>query len=227
MRISDLDLENISSRLILSVMNYEENRDRLDSYPYVVKGDMALVCQLCVGEKNKAGLYTTCLTVTNDLLSKWNMDESTLFSLAVSNGKELMKPSIEQVSTEKDSEFGLSFNYVLTNSFHYNGASSMFYDCDLIERISDKVVLVPVSSNEVYIISPVPEKDYDKFISNIDGIFQEFREKTNCGLSSHVLIYDKEHRGRLMDPEGNSFNLDLNDSFENNIRAEQGAAMRR
>lgn len=215
MIISNLDLRDISSRLIISVMNYEENADRLDSYPFVIKGDMAVVCQLCVGDKNKEGLYTSCLTVTSSLLDKWNMDKDTLFSLAVKNGKELMKPSIEQVSSEKDDEFGLSFDYVLTNSYHFNGASSIFYDCGLIERISDKAVLLPVSSNEVYIISPVPEDNYDKFISNVDEIYQEFRQQTNCGLSSHALIYDKENRGILTDTEENSFHLNLNDSLVN------------
>ena len=211
MRVSDLDLRDISSRLIISVMNYEENADRLDSYPFVIKGDMAVVCQLCVGQKNKEGLYTSCLTVTNELLNKWDLDKDTLFSLATKNGKDLMKPSIEQISKEKDDEFGLNFNYVLTNSYHFNGASSLFYDSGMIQRIGEKAVLLPVSSNEIYVIAPVPQDNEEQFINNVDGIYQEFRQKTNSGLSAHALIFDRREAGVLTDTEGNSFHPNLNE----------------
>jgi hypothetical protein len=138
------------------------------------------------------------------------MDKDTLFSLAVENGRGLMKPSIEQISDEKnDDEFGFSFDYVLTNSYHFSGASSLFYDCGLIEKISDKAVLVPVSSNEIYIITPVPVDDFEKFLENVEGIYQEFRQKTNYGLTSHALIYDKSAPEVLIDSEGNSFYLNL------------------
>lgn len=214
MRVSDLDFRDISERLILSVMNYEQNFDRLDSYPHVIKGDMVLVCQLCVGEKNKEGLYTSCLTVTNDLLGKWNMDKDILFTIAAKNGKELMKPSIEQVSVDKD-EFGFNFNYVLTNAYHFNGASSMFYDSGMIEKLGNKVILLPVSSNEVYIISPVPEENEEHFIDTVEELYQEFKEKSNAVLSEHALIYDKGNPGVLSDTEGNSFHLNLNEYMLN------------
>ena len=214
MRVSDLDIENIASRLIVTVGNYNINKDDLISYPYVVKGDIVILCDLCIGEKNKDGLYTSCLTVTNELLNKWNINKEMLFSLAVSNGKEIMKPFVEELGLVTDNEFGMNFNYVITNKYHFNGASSVFYDYKLIEQIGENVLLVPASSNEIY-ASTIPDDNKEDFINNVNDLYQEYREKTGTGLTASVLLYDKSEGSILKDIDGNTFNLDLKSSIEN------------
>ena len=57
MFISDMNMDELSNRLMISVMNLKKNQLSLENYPYIVKGDMAVVAQLCVGEKNADGLY--------------------------------------------------------------------------------------------------------------------------------------------------------------------------
>ena len=46
-------------------------------------------------------------------------------------------------------------------------------------------------------------------------MYQEYREKTGAGLTASVLLYDKSEGSILKDIDGNTFNLDLKSSIEN------------
>lgn len=208
MRVSDLDIQEIASRLVLTVGNYNINKDNLGSYLYVIKGDIVILCDLCIGEKNQDGLYTSSLTVTNELLNKWNISKEMLFSMAVTNGKKIMSPYIEP----KGLIAGMEFNHIITNKYHFNGASSIFYDYSLLDNIGDDLLLFPASTNEIYALH-IPDNN-NEFISDINEIYQEYKESTNAGLTSSVLIYDKSVGHVLKDVEGNTFNLDLKSSIE-------------
>ena len=196
MRVSDLDIENIASRLIVTVGNYNINKDDLLSYPYVVKGDVVILCDLCIGEKNKDGLYTSCLTVTNELMNKWNINKEMLFSIAVTNGKEIMQPFVEELGLVADNEFGMNFNYVITNKYHFNGyihakaipgASEVLLKRlgSLVDRLSANIELP--SDDSLKLLAP------DKKGDNITKIMTTVKENrsrnfTPAGQSTQMII---------------------------------------
>lgn len=93
MEIANMTSDEIASRLMLTVMNYEENKENITDFPYIRKGKFALVAQLCVGEKNDAGQYTACLTVTDSMIKQWGFQKNVLFEIAADNSRTLF-PSI-------------------------------------------------------------------------------------------------------------------------------------
>lgn len=219
MFISDMNMDELSNRLMISVMNLKKNQLSLENYPYIVKGDMAVVAQLCVGEKNADGLYTSCLTVTHGLLDQWKISKDSLFMMALKNGVKLMKPCLEQIGGVKSDDSALPVSFVLTNHYHFNGASSIFYDNSLLANIGHKVILLPVNSNEVYLVSEVDKNDDREFIQSIDELYQEFCAQYGDGLCDHVLLYDFTKPNILTDSEGKSFYVDLNDNREVNTES--------
>ena len=147
MEISNLSSEELVDRLILSVINYKDNEDKLDSYPVIRKGSFAVLAQLCVGEKNDAGQYTACLTVTNSMLEKWGLPKEQLFEIAADNSKKLFPVTNQPITEYLDHSyagaavlfpdgFDIGNISVLTNEQHFNGAATLFYDASVLDRIA-------------------------------------------------------------------------------------------
>ena len=85
MKIADMTVQDLSERLLIAVINYDESADRLLNFPHIRKGSFAVLTQLCVGDKNLSGHYSTCLTVTNDMLNGWGISKNELFQMASEN----------------------------------------------------------------------------------------------------------------------------------------------
>lgn len=158
MKISDYSSEEIASRLSLSIMNFEKNKEYLENFPYIKKGEFAFVAQFCVGDQTIYGLYPSCLTVTNEILNKWGYSKDVLFSLAGDNAAKLFPSKIEKID---------DYQYTITNSMGFNGAAALFYDTDsVIEQLqqicdgladydeSSHLVIYPMSSNSLCVSIP-------------------------------------------------------------------------
>lgn len=158
MNITDYSPQEIASRLMLSIMNYEKNKSYLEKYPHVVKGEYAFAVNFCVGNKNEEGLYSSYLTVNHEILEKWGYSEEVLFSQAIDNSAKLLPASVNRIDDT---------TYCITNRLAYNGAASLFYDSNLVmdelKRIGAgmegfssgaNVVLYPCSDNGVVVYFP-------------------------------------------------------------------------
>ena len=212
MKIAEMTRGELAERLILSVLNTEECKDRLLNFPHIEKGSFSLVVQLCLGEKNLEGKYTSCITVTNDIWSGWNstlsLSRDDMFSLAVENSNRLFPILIEPVDNlfgsaeeSKDVSFksdGINLPYclVLTNQDFFNGAAAMFYKPEALGKMAQElgttdIYLLPSSTNHIFC---VPKTD----ILSKDEINTVFSEMTNAlsddehSLSDSVLTYNKD-----------------------------------
>ena len=227
MKIANLSTEELVSRLMLTVINYKENEDNIHAYPVVKKGDFALLMQLCVGEKNDAGQYTACLTVTNEMLERWGFAKEKMFEIAADNSKSLFP--VECLSLDKyldpvslgrqiqlPDDVGMSDVIVLSNIYHFNGAAAMFYDPEVLKEIAnkydvDKVALLPSGINQIYCI-PL-KKGMD--MKECSELYEELIAMASEGrLADSILAYDK-NSNMITEANGQTFTLNLN---ENTVR---------
>lgn len=178
MKISDYSSEEIAARLSLSIMNFEKNKDYLDNFPYIKKGEFAFVAQFCVGDQTVYGLYPSCLTVTNEILDKWGYSKDVLFSLAGDNAAKLFPSKIEKID---------DYQYTITNSMGFNGAAALFYDTDsVIEQLqqicdgladydeSSHLVVYPMSSNSLCV--SIPKRNDELQYTDLAQINQQIVE---------------------------------------------------
>lgn len=225
MEIANMTSEEITSRLIMSVINYEENKSNIAHFPYIKKGNFAILAQFCVGEKNDSGQYTACLTVTDSMLEQWGFEKKSLFDIAADNSRILFPSVCEPLEKYLDfsrSEVRMMLPdgvvipnvMVLTNEFHFNGAATLFYDPERINHIaeqlnSEKLILMPSSVNQIYCISQKNRDDLKIF----QDLYQELAEMTDKEkmLSDSILTYDANTK-TVTEAIGNSYTLDLNET---------------
>jgi len=226
MKIMELGSEELVSRLMLTVINYKENEDKIQNFPYIHKGNFALLAQLCVGEKNDAGQYTACLTVTQSMLEKWGLPKEQLFEIAADNSKKLF-PTIylpmtsyykmqgENEQLQLNDDLDISEITVLTNKQHFNGAATLFYDSDVLAQIAsqsavDKLILMPSGVNQVYC---VPYKN-DDVLMDCQEIYKGLIEMINKEnrLTDNILSYDVKSNS-ITEANGESYELSVNENL--------------
>lgn len=214
--------EEIESRLILSVINYTENAKFLAPYPVVQKGDFALYTQVCIGEKNDYGMYTACLSVTEELRQTWGIHRMDLFEKAAENSKILFPGEISPLSEFANRTEGLIMPdgnaipdvYVLSNSYHFNGAAALFYQSELLDDLGTVLnkshfVLMPTGVNEVYCIASNEKADlmgyqvlFDEVLENVEG---------RSALSQNVMDYDVKNK-IVEELTGDIYSLDVDET---------------
>lgn len=220
MKISDMTIDDLSERLILSVINYNDSVERLLNFPHIRKGSFAVLTQLCMGDKNINGMYTTCLTVTNDMLNGWNINKEDLFDMASTNSKKLFpaisEPVVSFLSGEGvkkflDDSFDISKIVVLSNQSFYNGVATLFYESDALDKISktldsNKIYIMASSVNHMYCIpdnAGLNEEALQNIFKELSGVVEE-----NEKICDSILIYDAAQR-KISEIGGQSYDLSL------------------
>ena len=201
MKISDMTTKDLAERLILEVINYDESADRIFNFPYIKKGSFAILPQLCMGDKNLNGHYTTCLNVTNDMLHGWNIEKEELFKLAAENSAKEFPMSLEaitdvlrsdEMSVFLEDSFDISKIMVLSNETYFNGAAAMFYPGSLDQTASlldsDRFFILPTSVNYVYCM-PIDNGISKEELVALSKEVSKALEKENQ-LCDKLLIYD-------------------------------------
>lgn len=156
------DFEKIRSRVILRLVNYSANAERLKSVAHIKVLDMAAAFYLFIGD-GPEGLQTAA--VSNDLLKSWGVSFEELYPLALSNMEKLM-PSLHtnfsQIMKEMNLEAGMqdlgfmgrTFSvpmHILTNRQKVLGAVSILYP-GFLRKVSCELgvdlILIPSSVHE-------------------------------------------------------------------------------
>lgn len=166
--------ENISDHIILRVVNYEKNRQKLEHCPFIRKLDLALTFRILVEEESS---QIGTVLISDDLMRRWKVTASDLYKLAVANMQRLWEGVVEPVQDmifemaddQMAEEYGVFLEenegaremplYVLTNAIRLNGASVLFYtDClkSFADSVGRDIFVLPSSIHEVLLI-PVDE----------------------------------------------------------------------
>lgn len=205
MKISEMTTNDLAERLIIEVINYEESADRIFNFPFIRKGSFAILPQLCIGDKNLAGHFTTCLNVTNDMLNNWNISKEEMFQLAAKNTAKEFPVSVEPITEYMNSDevrifledcFDISKIYVMSNETYFNGASAMFYPDSLDQTAhsfdTEKLFILPISVNYVYCM-PIDNGISEDELAAISKEVAKVLEKENR-LCDNLVVYDSVHK---------------------------------
>jgi hypothetical protein len=236
MKIAEMTKGELAERLILSVLNTSDVKDRILNFPSIDKGSFSLVVQLFLGEKNYENRYTSCINVTNDILNGWNnsihLNKDELFSMAIENSRKQFPVLVEPINEFIDAEHqnGSLFEadgvniprcFVLSNELFYNGAAAMFYEPEILSKIAKKLntselYLLPSSTNHIFCVphsNILSKEEVEEIFSSLDAVDAEMGLSEQAGLaeklSEHIITYDAS-KNMLIEKSGVSYFPEIN-----------------
>lgn len=182
----NLNPSGISERLFIVAINYDDNKEELKEFPYVRKGNYAVICQYGIGSLEEKDFFPTYMTVTEKMMKKWGFSKEKMFDMAVKNSNKILPAvvlplkdfMIQQNETEKnvlpkvlEQNEVLPEMFVITNEQRLNGAAVMFYQPEVLEELSEQagmdITIFPVSLNMVIAIADDDVRripDYEKLL---------------------------------------------------------------
>lgn len=196
--------ENCKSKIVMKLINYDQNIDFLKDTPHFKYLDFAIIFQILVDydKQNNASI-----TIKNNLLLIWDITKDDLYDEAIINMPRLLPHKLDNIVDVLKRQNPLielkpEKLFVLTNYNFLNGATSILYP-GLLEEISNKfdsdLILLPSSIHE-FLIVPSDSIDqmmnYDKLIQDVNSTQLTDSEI----LSDHSYYYSREKK-QLMMPE--------------------------
>lgn len=212
------DYENVKSRIVFKLVNYEKNRPLLENIPYIPYLDLAIVFY-CLVSAEKSGNAT--ILIHNRHLDYWNITKEDLYQQAMENTPDLLSYDLRNMteimeemlrdvpgnanwnSLDSEELAELDFlrqeptsypMYVLSNTSKLNGACCILYH-DLLKKFSAKLkadlFVLPSSIHEVILI-PAYTKDSITELNQMvrDVNFTQLTEDEI--LSDHVYYFSRK-----------------------------------
>ena len=195
--------DNVKDRIVFKLINFERNKELLDTVPYKKYLDLAIVYYISVKEDI---FECASILINNSHLKLWNKTLEEIDELAVKNTPFILKPELKSMGqTLKDIMFNSDENefdeedfkncymYVLTNEKKQFGAATILYDNELkdfSERIESDFYIIPSSVHEVIIIP-------SKFVDSSDSLDEMICEVNSSQvplvdiLSDHAYKYNR------------------------------------
>lgn len=204
------DFGQVSEKLFLKTVNFSKNETFLSTVPHKRFLDLATVFYIYVsGEEFGSG----SITVTNDWMKIWDVDEDKLYEIAFKNTKErfgftlnsiteVLKDLLPFISDDRDESDGKDMNevidetealpmYVLSNSSRHFGASCILYNevlNDFAKDIHSDFFILPSSVHELII---VPDNGEDPQI-----LQRMVKEVNSTQVSAQDVLSDNIYRFR-------------------------------
>lgn len=204
------NFENLKSKIVFRVVNFDKNENTLQSVPYMKVLDLAVTYHYLI-ESNQDGIRT--VRITNELMKKWNTNLSEVSKLAKENTPKLFPARIQsmdefvnnlEMEMEREiikheewngveEESTLSSMYILTNNQGINGASCLLYD--IIERFANELktdlYILPSSIHELILV-PKHKKIKKYELKCIVKEVNDAEVPDEDILSYQVYTYDRE-----------------------------------
>lgn len=203
-------MENTKEKVVMMLINTEQNQELLKTIPHREFHDLSIVYRL-LADVSAKGIQSAM--IGNELAERLGMDEQALYRAAVENTKRLLPPVInsmdevirnlfvadgmpEEIAETMVGEMHSdAMMYVISNKQGINGAVSMLYENELhilAEKLETDLYLLPSSIHEVIAVSADMGDPYElaQMVSEINMEQVELADR----LSNQVYHYDKDLR---------------------------------
>lgn len=183
------DFSAIKGKICYKLVNAERNAARLQEIPHRLYQDLAVVYYILL---SKGNFEFVSITVKNDMMDLWGVDEVTLYELARKNTPALLRSDVSTMTevflqildsdVEEDSECldtgdlqDMPQLYVATNEYRVDGAAAILYD-DVLEGFAKEVgsdfYILPSSVHEM-LFWPVSSTEEERVLEIVRGINAE------------------------------------------------------
>ena len=218
--------EDFAKNLVLSVETSVDD-DFLYNHPHVIKGSFVLFCCL-----NNDGNWDV---ISNTVLNTFDMSKSEMFEHAIENSKNLYPVLVEPPdafadisSSVQNSELvfpsdGVNVTnwLVLSKEDYFYGTASLFYQSDILKRISEKLgcdelYIVPLSKHTTLCVPSSNLLSLEELQVSADMLFNEIEDPSDK-LISNVMVYDYSN-DRIKENNGITYSTSLKEDLQiNNV----------
>ncbi len=193
----DIDVDNLRENVILKLVNYEKNKNKLSECPYIMYMDMAITFRFIV-KCDDTGVASAL--ISNNDLDRWGISIDELYNIAMDNTRRMFPerircmdeilPDIEEMCIDEMDRKKL---YVLSNTSGVNGATVILYKDvikDFAGKLGKNLFILPSSIHEMILLcSEDVEKDRLKTL--IKEVNKYIVSEVDF-LSDAVYFYDLE-----------------------------------
>lgn len=200
------DFEKAKNKVVFSLVNYEMNRERLESMPYVPYLDLAITFYVLM-DRTENGERTA--VVTNKELTAWGTTKEELLLLAGKNTPRLYMAEVYSLnevvkSWIPDTKWKDFFDefirgeesplYVLGNCNGVKGAAVILYDGllkEIAKSLESDLLILPSSVHEVLVMAYDGQSDIS-FVKDMVGHSNKVEVPACDVLSNQIYWYSRE-----------------------------------
>ncbi|MCR5148069.1 MAG: DUF5688 family protein [Eubacterium sp.] len=209
----DFTFETVKDKVILSLVNLERNRERLESCPYIIFNDLAITFRVYYDINVDSG----SVLIDNRIIDYWGVSVEELWNHAIENMTREYPAVIERLDSFISNICNLSYDqddneifaedmlfddncplYMLTNNKMFYGATAMLYKdvlSDVYNRLGTDYYILPSSINELIVVSKEECDDTEYLKSMVKEINIGVVSEIDY-LSDSIYFYDHE-QGRV------------------------------
>lgn len=191
----------IRHRICYCLMNYDKNKELLQTMPHRRWLDLAVALYIPVSVHGGKALY---IAVDNDLVEKWGItDMDLLFKEADIKTPDILPGSIRDMEDvfrqdyDNAPETGFEDDedrmYIATNKDKFYGAAVVLYEgllASFAQELGSDLYLLPTSINEMIIVADTADMDADELKKGLRFSNLETTEDKDF-LSDNVYRYDR------------------------------------
>lgn len=191
-----VELEDCRDRIIYRLISYERNRKYLQTVPHLPFLNLAIIFNV-VCNISENGLET--ITVTNELMDKWNTSTKELIQRAEENTPRLLPLTVDSLASILTQYIGLAKKaetppdpsvqlpmLLLSNTSGVNGSAVMLYP-EVIHRLAcqydSNLFILPSSVHEIIVIP-------DEYVGTIEELSHMVKDINKNHVSREEVLSD-------------------------------------
>lgn len=191
---SVMKFENVRDNILPKLIGAKENQNLLVDRPHKYVDGLAVTYYILLEANIKGTAY---VQITDDLLSRYNLNKEELHQLAISNMKKKQKAVFASLSefikgTTDTDEVSQDMMYILKNSNDEFGASVILNNelmDEVAEKVGDKFFIIPSSIHELIVVPRSTRLCLEQLESTIRKV-NSLELKPEEVLSNYVYTYD-------------------------------------